>query len=180
VQSKHPVLDLDADIVRYQLQPPEIRDAVYIPVGAFITSIARNKTIRAAQLCHDKGLFIYSDTDSLHLLGSEIPAELEIDANKLGAWKLETVFSKARYLRAKCYMETAADPGSNDYHDKVTVAGMPEQLHDLVSYDNFRIGQAYPDLIMLQQGEKIKAKLKPVHVPGGIVLVDDVFTIRDR
>lgn len=180
VQSKAPYLDLETDTIKYRLLPPETREAVYIPVGAFITSIARNKTIRAAQACHDQGLFIYSDTDSLHILGDAAPSALEIDETMLGCWKIENRFTKARFLRAKCYMETISKPEIQAVKEKVTVAGMPEQLHQLVTYDNFRIGQAFPDLTMMREGEKIKAKLRPLHVPGGIVLVDDVFTIRER
>ena len=77
---------------------PETRVPLYIPVGTFVTSYARNVTIRAAQKCYYR--FIYADTDSLHLIGKEIPP-IDVDQLKLGAFKLESVFTKAKFLRSK-------------------------------------------------------------------------------
>ena len=64
--SKAPVLD-EEGIVHYKLLEPETKKGVYIPVGVFVTSYARNVTIRSAQKVFDR--FVYADTDSLHLIG---------------------------------------------------------------------------------------------------------------
>ena len=149
-------------VVKYELGPQEIRDAVYIPVGSFITAFAREKTIRAAQILYDR--FIYADTDSLHLEGLELP-DLAIDDTLLGAWKWEGKFSKARYIRAKTYIEMISDPKEDDFKLKVTCAGMPKTCYDKVTFSNFRPGARY------------SGKLVPKHVPGGIVLQDIDFTI---
>ena len=80
VQGKMPYLD-ENGIVKYRLLPPETREPIYIPVGTFITSWARYKTITSAQSVFDR--FIYADTDSLHLVGTELPENLEVDKVKL-------------------------------------------------------------------------------------------------
>lgn len=51
--------------------------------------------------------YIYSDTDSIHCLLSidELKKFCEIDDVKLGAWKHEGSFTKARFVRQKCYIE---------------------------------------------------------------------------
>ena len=51
--------------------------------------------------------YIYSDTDSIHSLLSieELKQFCEIDDVKLGAWKHEGTFTKARFVRQKCYIE---------------------------------------------------------------------------
>src|SRR5690606_5993354 len=64
VAGKYPVLDKDR--VVYRRLPDEIRDPIYTPMGVYITSYARNLTIREAQQHYD--VFAYADTDSLHLM----------------------------------------------------------------------------------------------------------------
>ena len=74
---------------------------VYTPLGVFITAWARDKTIRAAAANHDR--FLYADTDSLHLLGTTPPDNLEIHSTRLGAWKIEGTFDRGIFVRAKQY-----------------------------------------------------------------------------
>lgn len=168
VISKEPEYDKTTDMVHYTVTAPETRTPVYIPVGAFITSYAREHTIRAAQALYKR--FVYADTDSLHLKGafdSEITDKLEVDPVILGAWKHELNFSKAHYIRAKTYIEVGHEPESGT-PDKlqVTCAGLPEKCHKQVTFNNFRPGMKY------------KNKLRPKHVPGGIVLENSIFSIK--
>jgi hypothetical protein len=164
VCSKYPVYE--DGLVRYELGEKETRDPIYIPVGTFITAYARYKTISSAQKVYKR--FIYADTDSLHLVGTVLPKELEIDATKLGAWKHELVFSKARYLRSKTYMEYGHDPAKPDVPDewKITCAGMPETCYPYVTWENFHVGSSY------------QGKLQQSRVRGGIVLKDIDFSIK--
>lgn len=143
-------------IVRYRLGEQEFRKPVYTPVGVFVTAWARDKTIRAAQANYDR--FIYADTDSLHLLGTDLP-DLEVHPSKLGAWAHESTFTRAKYLRAKTYMEEI------DGRIDVKCAGLPEGLRDGITFDNFA------------SGLQIFGKLRPRHVPGGIVLEPTTFTV---
>ena len=156
--SKEPIYDYANDTVQYVNGPDETRKALYIPVGTFVTAHARNKTIRAAQAVYDR--FLYADTDSLHLIGEDIPPELEIDDVKLGAWAHEATFDRAKFIRAKTYIEEI------DGKLKVTCAGMPAKLHKLVTFDNFKPGAVYG------------GKLLPKNVPGGVVLVSTTFKIQ--
>ena len=156
VQSKIPYMENGA--IRYELDNPETRDPIYIPVGSFITAWARHKTITSAQSVYDR--FCYADTDSLHLLGTEIPKELEIDPVKLGAWAHEATFTRARFVRQKTYLEEI----EGNMH--ITCAGMPDRCYPQVTWDNFKIGGEY------------YGKLMPQHVSGGIVLKDVDFKIR--
>ena len=154
---KKPVIDT-ANVVQFTLEDPETRDPVYTAMGAFITAYARNKTIRAAQAVYDR--FIYADTDSLHLIGHEIPDGIEVHPSKLGAWAHEGTFTDSKYIRAKTYMETI------DGVDKVTCAGMPDNVKAKVNYDNFCAGSTFT------------GKLMPRRCVGGVVLIDTTFTIK--
>lgn len=159
VYSRRPMLV--NDVLRYVDLPPTHRDPVYLPVGVFVTAWARYKTIRAAQSVYDR--FVYADTDSIHLLGTDVPDGLDVDDVRLGAWKHESTFHKAKFLRAKCYIEY--EEGSD--RPTVHVAGMPSNVHSRVNIDNFQVGAEY------------FGKLYTHRVRGGIVLVPGDMQIRE-
>jgi hypothetical protein len=169
---------MDGDVVAYKDTDPEQTDGVYVAMASFITSFAREKTIRAAQkICDDyaagrsKIQFCYADTDSLHCISEDhsLPEGLHIDKYELGAWKYESRFNRAKFLRAKCYIENSTekvDDPDAAYNLKVNVAGMPEECHDQVTFSNFQIGAQY------------YGKKTPKIVPGGVVLTSIDFTIK--
>lgn len=172
IRSKYPELD-DKGIVTYKFYDKEIREPIYIPMAAFITSYARNKTIRTSQAIKEysiknygKDYYIYSDTDSVHTLFTDskiLKQFVDIDDYRLGAWKLESRFIKGKYLRAKSYIEMSPEGKLN-----CTVAGLPKNLGDVVDFDNFKIGNSY------------FGKMIPLHVKGGLILKPDYFTIREK
>lgn len=195
VQSKIPYYD--NGIVKYSKGPKETRSPIYIPVGTFITAWARHKTITSAQKVYN--MFAYADTDSLHLelklppelsamsnddlerlttadlqkYGVPIPDDFIVDPVALGAWKIESRFTRARFLRQKSYVEDWNPPetwGNPETYNKdllnITCAGMPQSCYKFVTWENFHEGATYP------------GKLQPKHVPGGIVLKDIDFTIK--
>lgn len=145
-------------VVKYETLEQEERTPLYIPVGAFVTAWARYKTITSAQKVYNR--FVYADTDSLHLIGTDIPKGLEIDGVKLGAWKMEAKFEKARFLRQKCYIEQI------EGQLKVTVAGLPDEGKKEVTWENFQPEAEY------------SGKLQKRHVVGGILLKETTYKIR--
>lgn len=172
---------LDNNIVKYKLSELEERTAYYLPISIFITSWARDKTIRSAQAVYHR--FIYADTDSLHLEGTDIPENLLISDTELGKWKIESTFKRGKYLRQKCYIEDAVTPVdeiekfkkenpeclhlvSKDSIINIVCAGMPKGCYKNVSWENFDYGSVFD------------GKLGVKHTDGGIVLVDTTFTIK--
>ncbi len=133
--------------------------------------------------------FIYADTDSVHLDGDYEPEEMSkvIDDKKLGYWKNESNFERGRFLKAKSYVEEelttrekylenkkSKEPsaliykrGNKYYHLNVKCAGMPDRIKEKVTFDNFKAG-------FTESG-----KLIPKNVPGGVILEDTEFTIKD-
>jgi len=176
VKSKIPYLG-DDDIIHFKDGEVEERDGLYVAMASFITSYARLKTISSAQKIMDdynsgksKIQFVYADTDSLHCYSPnfDLP-NLDIDDTRLGAWKFESKFNKARFLRQKCYIENSTEDIDNpnpDYELKITVAGMPRGCYPYVNFDNFNIGAYY------------KGKKQPKRVKGGVILADIDFTIK--
>lgn len=172
---------LDNNIVKYKLSELEERTAYYLPISIFITSWARDKTIRSAQAVYHR--FIYADTDSLHLEGTDIPENLLISDTELGKWKIESTFKRGKYLRQKCYIEDVVTPVdeiekfkkenpeclhlvSKDSIINIVCAGMPKGCYKNVSWENFDYGSVFD------------GKLGVKHTDGGIVLVDTTFTIK--
>lgn len=177
VQGKYPYLN-EEGIVKYKMYPKEIRDSIYIPVASFITSYARNKTIRTSQAIKDytiknynKDYYIYSDTDSIHLLDIDeniLKTFVDIDDYRLGAWKIESKFIKGKYIRQKCYIELGYDDKLN-----VTVAGLPKKLGKYITFENFN-----KELKILASDTEKEHKLTFKHVKGGVILADTDFSIK--
>lgn len=142
VQSKIPYLGED-EIVHYFLSEKEDKDGIYLPAGSFITAYAREKTIRTSQAIKDYSIskygidkYIYSDTDSIHTtLGiEELKMFCDIDDVRLGAWKHEGTFERAKFIRQKCYLEQM------EGKINITCAGLPKQCYEFVTWDNFKTG----------------------------------------
>lgn len=154
---KIPYLD-EEGIVRYKSDDIEDMDLQYLPVAMYITAWARDDVIRKGQKNYER--LCYIDTDSLHFSGSEVPEGLFVHENILGAWKQETTFSRARYLRAKTYIEET--PKGLE----VKCAGMPAAVHSQVTWENFQPGAEY------------EGKLQHKTVKGGVILSPTKFKIK--
>ena len=176
-RSKYPYLNEDGR-VSYSLGDIEEGKGLYVPIGCFITSYARERTIRTSQSIRDytlnkygKDYYIYSDTDSIHMLKlplEELKTFVDIDDYILGYWKLESEFKRGRFIRQKCYIEQDYSGNIN-----VTVAGLPKRLGKYVNFDNFKVGFS-----LLATDETIDHKLTYKHVDGGVMLVETDFTIK--
>lgn len=156
-----------------QYDEKEQKRLVYTAMSVFITAWGRNKMIRTAQKLYELGIFRYCDTDSAHCEG-KMPLWLwkECDHTALGKWDVEGTFKKAKFLRAKTYIEFTKTPLKDkqkaDYTYKwnIKCAGMPHSIHEQVTPQNFVAGQHFP------------GKLQQKSVPGGAILVDVGFTIK--
>ena len=170
IQCKIPYLGEDG-IIKYELSDIEQVNGLYLPIGIFITSYARNKTIRTSQAIktysiekYGKDMYCYSDTDSIHTLLSidELKQFCEIDDVKLGAWKHESHFTKARFIRQKCYLEMI------DGEVHITCAGMPKSCYKYVEWEKFKTGFTCPGKLIFKR------------VKGGVKLIETEFTIKNN
>ena len=168
VQSKIPYLE--NEIVKYKLGEKGTKDGVYLPMGAFITAYARDKTIRTSQAIKDYSIakygvdmYCYSDTDSIHTILpiEELKQFCDIDDVELGFWKHESHFERAKFIRQKTYLEEI------NGEIEITCAGLPKRCYDQVTWDNFK------------EGLKVDEKLAFKHVQGGVILVETEFTIKE-
>lgn len=176
----------------------------YIPCGSAITSYARCFTIRAAQENYhgnNRPGFRYADTDSIHC---DLPPEkikgIRVHDKDFCCWKLESCWDSAVFVRQKTYIEhvTHNDLKPIEPYYDIKACGMParskelllssmlgtakmvdcknvEELQFLFSGGK-RMIRTYDDFT---PGLKVPGKLRPVRIPGGVVLQDTFFTMRD-
>lgn len=169
---------LKEGVLKFELNDLELRKPIYVAMASFITAYARKDIIESSQKIREYSkkyygydAYVYSDTDSIHCLLklqdlNKMKRDLDIDEYKLGAWKIESEFRRAKFLRQKCYIE------EDENNLNVTVAGLPKRLGKYINFDNFEIG-------FTTEGMKIEEhKLSYKQVKGGVLLVDTDFTIK--
>lgn len=133
---------------------------VYVPLAMFVTSIGRWEIINNAQ--DNYGHFLYSDTDSLHLLDEGQEIKLNIDDYKFGDWKIEEQATRGKYLRAKLYIEELIDGTLS-----VRGAGMTDEIKNQVTFDNFKLGATF------------KGKRATKQIKGGVLIYTTTFSIKE-
>ena len=128
---------------------PVITSNRYMPVAVFITSYAIKELVDIRNSVGDR--FIYADVDSVHLIGHEVPEILrgKIHDDKLGYWKIDGKFDRARFLKLKTYIEES----SSDI--TIRTAGAGDEIKEQITFDNFNYGSSY------------KGMLRSRKVPGG-------------
>lgn len=169
MRSKYPKLGSDG-LIHYELGEVRQENGLYVPIAAFITSYARQKTITTSQAIKDysikhygKDMYIYSDTDSIH---TTLPIEeckkfCQIDDFKLGYWAHEATAEREKTIRQKCYIQEI------EGKMKITCAGLPDRCYDQVTWENFK------------EGFTAHGKLTYKYVKGGVKLVETDFTIKE-
>lgn len=179
-RSKYPELTEDGTI-RYIMSLPEPRKTVYIPVAAFVTAETRYKLIKDSEKImaytikkYGKNLHVYNDTDSLHVLlqdENELKDIIDLDKEKLGAYKVEVRFSSGRWLRQKVYVlniekEKKINLKLAGATKKYRFKGKLVNTRDEVKFNDIKLGTHI-------SGGKTKYK----HIPGGVVKVQDEYII---
>lgn len=183
--------------------PEDEKKPSYIPIGAAITSYARNFTIRAAQQNYygvNKKGFIYADTDSIHcdLDISEIKGVTLHDKN-FNCWDAESTWDLGIFVRQKTYVEHCIESELKpiDPYYNIKCAGLPEKckrlfLISVEGYDPVIHGTDFTpeELDYIKVKREITdfkvgmfiptGKLIPTHITGGVLLKDSYYTMRER
>lgn len=150
----------------FELSEPEQVKPNYIAVACFITSISRRDIITDAQNNYYR--FLYSDTDSLHMISDKYSSgdiqgeiKLPIHGSEYGYYKLEKVASRGKYLRSKLYIEETENGVD------VVGAGMTDEIKAQVNFDNFHFGSVF-------EGKRATKQVK-----GGMIIYNTTFEIKE-
>lgn len=155
---------LDGDLVRYKVMPKKETKAMYLPIAIFVTAYSRKLLINLINRYKDR--FVYCDTDSMYLVGSDVPSDMKIHPSLYGFFKVEHVIKKARFLGDKRYIYYAHTP--KDEEDKWTVVccGANKEVKEQMNWDNFK------------SGNKFNGKITMKTVKGGKHLVETTYELK--
>ena len=170
--------DSEHDMLDFMEIEGHEKKVVNIAIGAAITAKARRYQITTIQNNIER--FCYSDTDSLHCIGKPEDFVGKIDDKIYGAYKIETIWDKAIFVRQKTYIENLIIPDNqkkfcdkckNNCNWNICSAGMTDEQKDKFrrehEFEDFKVG------LVIHGG-----KLKPKMVKGGVLLEEVDFTIR--
>lgn len=169
---------------------------VNIAIGAEITAKARRYQIETIQANYSR--FRYSDTDSLHCVGDPSEFVGKIDDKEFGAYKIESTFKRARYVRQKTYIEEGdqrqIDSDIADLASKCEKTGADFNLEAKRYFDEKRYINICAAGMTPEQKQRFRneydfddfrpgltihgGKLKPFSVTGGVILTEVDFTIK--
>ena len=174
-----------------------LSDSVYLPMASFITAYARDVLINAVNSVFDR--FLYCDTDSIHILGNEIP-DIPIHDSKLGYWKLEGRFVDAKYIGAKRYAELIEDDKGTKHWDikccgvsTDIIAQMDDiKVFDVCEYNGKQLNKLidtfykkddiyyYKDKECTQKVIGLLRSKKKLYVRGGVLIQEQPYAISDK
>lgn len=187
--TKAPYIE-DGKVKFFQIADEDPRKEWYIPVGVFVTSYARNFTIRAAQANYKN--FVYADTDSIHCICD--PSELKgitVHPTNFSCWCLEATWDQAIFVRQKTYIEHVVEEelkpctpyynikcaGMNKRPKELLAASLEGRSIDTTDPDEIEFLKTKRTLADFKVGLAVPGKLMTRRVKGGIVLVSTFFHI---
>lgn len=166
------------NVLGFELVEEHEKKPGYIAIGSAITSYARRFVINAAQANYqgpDRDGFIYCDTDSIHCSGDPKDAKgIKIHPTNFCAWKLESYWDKAIFVRQKTYIEhvTHNDGEPVEPYYQIRCAGMSEDAKQEFIKEH--------TIEEFREGLKLKEGLKPIRMPGGVLLVKKGYDMRPK
>lgn len=108
----------------------KVKSMSHIHIGSAITSYARAYIVKYAHLYADR--FVYSDTDSLHLVGEVSDFEDIPISNQIGDFKIEHLWNEAIFYTKKIYAERLTQDGA--IKDVVfKCSGMDGVVNDMIA-----------------------------------------------
>ena len=187
-----PYLDKKTGLVKYKTVQAKDKDIQFTALSVFITSWGRSVLFNAMTAGSNWDRVCYVDTDSVHLKGWETPDGLFIDQTALGAWSVESYWTRACFLKNKAYLhedvkKMVVNPSTGEITYKnvtnlddlaeltddeleleldVKLSGATDDVKSQINFTNFYIGATF-------SGRRLMRTVK-----GGRVIEDTTFTIR--
>lgn len=167
------------NVLGFELVEEHEKKPGYIAIGSAITSYARRFVINAAQANYhgvENDGFIYCDTDSIHCSGDPEDCKgIKIHPTNFCAWKLESYWDNAIFVRQKTYIEHITHENGiriDKPYYSIRCAGMSEDAKQEFIKEH--------TIEEFREGLKLKEGLKPVRMPGGVLLVKKGYDMRPK
>ena len=194
-------------ILRYHMVEAHDKQAGFIAIGSAITSYARNFTIRHAQTNYKH--FCYADTDSIHCdCAPRYLKDIVVHPTNFNAWKIETEWDEAVFVRAKSYVEhvvkedgekvepyfllKCAGLGKKGKKNIIKMMDPEKALKELEEEKDKITEEEYQEELKtikkylkkpmkieeFREGLIVEGNLKAHQIEGGTVLIDNTFVLR--
>ena len=167
------------NVLGFELVEEHEKKPGYIAIGSAITSYARRFVINAAQANFhgvENDGFIYCDTDSIHCSGDPEDCKgIKVHPTNFCAWKLESYWDNAIFVRQKTYIEHITHENGiriDKPYYSIRCAGMSEDAKQEFIKEH--------TIEEFREGLKLKEGLKPVRMPGGVLLVKKGYDMRPK
>ena len=136
----------------------------YLPLAVFITAYGRARLIEQIQQNSER--FIYCDTDSIHLIGTNTPESLKDKiGNELNKWEFEGISYKSKYLKTKQYLKLKMK--DDELQIVRTIGSLSKSEHYKVDFEKFHLGS------IIKSGRKSAKNVK-----GGRIIQPHDFTFK--
>ena len=165
----------------YELGELKSRRESYFPMAIFIASYGRDHLLNNAYKV-GKYRILYMDTDSIHTYG-KVPKDININDSELGAWKVESTFTKAKYIKDKMYMEVDEQGSALIKASGITTEGK----QSIKNISDFKVGMKFTDMyqkeivqggcIYIKVDKTIKSEEDNYKEVQQIVIPDSVISI---
>nr|DAI50517.1 MAG TPA: DNA polymerase B [Caudoviricetes sp.] len=167
------------NVLGFELVEEHEKKPGYIAIGSAITSYARRFVINAAQANFhgvENDGFIYCDTDSIHCSGNPEDCKgIKVHPTNFCAWKLESYWDSAIFVRQKTYIEHITHENGiriDKPYYSIRCAGMSEDAKQEFIKEH--------TVEEFREGLKLKEGLKPIRMPGGVLLVKKGYDMRPK
>lgn len=167
------------NVLGFELVEEHEKKPGYIAIGSAITSYARRFVINAAQANFhgvENDGFIYCDTDSIHCSGDPKNCKgIKVHPTNFCAWKLESYWDNAIFVRQKTYIEHITHENGiriDKPYYSIRCAGMSEDAKQEFIKEH--------TIEEFREGLKLKEGLKPVRMPGGVLLVKKGYDMKPK
>lgn len=167
------------NVLGFELVEEHEKKPGYIAIGSAITSYARRFVINAAQANFhgvENDGFIYCDTDSIHCSGDPEDCKgIKVHPTNFCAWKLESYWDNAIFVRQKTYIEHITHENGiriDKPYYSIRCAGMSEDAKQEFIKEH--------TIEEFREGLKLKEGLKPIRMPGGVLLVKKGYDMRPK
>lgn len=159
---KIPVYDIDSRTIHWTMSESVQVNVYNVAISSFITAYARRELVNA--ILDIDGIFCYCDTDSIHFCGENKKFRGRVHDTDFGAWKKESEWKRAKFLRQKTYCEEIIKEDGTTYLD-VKACGCNDEAKKFITFDSFELGLKVP-------GKKMKRTIE-----GGAIIQDGYFTV---
>lgn len=134
-----------------------VSNSIYLPMATFITSYSKEFLVNCINNNYDR--FMYCDTDSVHLFGTEEAKGIDIHPSNYNCWDNEMNFTDFKYLSPKRYAEKDSKTGKWEIKccglsDNIMKKVDDIDIFSICEYDSKTINKMFKNEMIYKKDDK--------------------------